>query len=194
MAPVSTQPVPSSMPVQVNDFYVDEKHGQQCELHLVNESSCRCPQSRSHRACHTARLRRMLVPILAVLLALGALLLVWWMSDIDLLDALFGDGNPLALGKRQSTTSSGSSFTNNKLYLIVIFVGLLLVVIAGIMLSFWCLREPPLLPVLPVCLLWRPCNLQLAWSALGAVCVPPASRRCKDHVSPRSLFLVKFIW
>ncbi|KAL4062446.1 hypothetical protein V8B97DRAFT_1859026, partial [Scleroderma yunnanense] len=139
MAPVSTQPIPSAMPAQFGDVYYDEeKHTQQCERHFVNTSSCGCSQPRSHHACHKARLRKMLGPIVLVVLALVGILLVWCMSDMDILEAIFaGDGNPLqALGKRQSS----SSFTQNKLYLIIIFVGLLLVVIAAIMLSFWCCK------------------------------------------------------
>lgn len=114
MAPVCTQPTASAMPAQFcGSYYDDEKYAQQCEQHFVSDSACGCSQTRSHRACHKARLRKMLGPIVLVLLALVTILVVWCMSDMGILEAIFaGDGNPLhALGKRQS---SSSSFTNNK--------------------------------------------------------------------------------
>lgn len=118
MAPVCTQPAANAMPAQFCDsyHYDDEKHHpQQCDQHLVSDASCRCSQSRSHRACHKARLRKMLAPVALVFLALIALMLVWCMWDMDIAEAIFGgDGNPLyALGKRQSS-STESSFTKNK--------------------------------------------------------------------------------
>ncbi|KIN99218.1 hypothetical protein M404DRAFT_1004895 [Pisolithus tinctorius Marx 270] len=151
MIPVLQQPTASAMPAHFNDslYPSDEKcggaHAFRCQIDYYNyvdesQAPCRCSQARSHRTCHKARLRKMLGPILLTLLVLGGIILVWCMTDMDLFGAVFGgDGDPLSLVKRQSS-SSGSSFTNNKLYLIVIFVGLFLVVIAAIMLSFWCCR------------------------------------------------------
>ncbi|KAI6116646.1 hypothetical protein EDD16DRAFT_1048682 [Pisolithus croceorrhizus] len=153
MTPVLQQPTASLMPVQFSGspYPSDEKcggkHTSQCQIDYYNyvdesqQAHCQCSQARSHRACHKARLRKMLGPILLVLLVLGAVILVWCMTDTDLFETVLGgDGDPLSLFKRQSTSSSGSSFTKNKLYLIVIFVGLLLVVAAAIMLSFWCCK------------------------------------------------------
>ncbi|KAI5999163.1 hypothetical protein EDD15DRAFT_137571 [Pisolithus albus] len=140
------QPTASLMPAQFSDSLSDEKcngnHASQCQIDYYNyadesQARCRCSQSqaRSHRACHTARLRKMLGPILLALLVLGAVILVGCMTHANFFEAVLGgDGNPLSLVKRQS------SFTSNKLYLIIIFVGLLLVVVAAIMLSFWCCR------------------------------------------------------
>ncbi|KAJ7279475.1 hypothetical protein C8J57DRAFT_1221142 [Mycena rebaudengoi] len=48
-----------------------------------------------------------------------------------------------------------SDFTKRKLYLIVIFVGLVVVLILGVMLSAWRIREPMLLPMLPLRVLRR---------------------------------------
>ncbi|KAI6023480.1 hypothetical protein EDC04DRAFT_288789 [Pisolithus marmoratus] len=152
MIPVLQQPTASLMPAQFNDssYLPDEKcsgmHASHCQIDYYNyvdeaQTRCRCSQAPSHRACHQARLRKMLGPILLMLLALGAVILVWCMADVGLFEAVLGgDGDPLSMVKRQSSTSSGSTFTQNKLYLIVIFVGLFLVVIAAIMLSFWCCR------------------------------------------------------
>ncbi|KAG2066639.1 hypothetical protein BDR04DRAFT_1106457, partial [Suillus decipiens] len=57
----------------------------------------------------------------------------------DLLGALgLTHGHGVSLDRRQMTMRSSSSFTNKKLYLIIIFVGLLLVLLVAIMLSFWC--------------------------------------------------------
>lgn len=146
MTPVLQQPTASLMPAQFSDSLSDEKcggnHTSQCQIDYYNyadesQARCRCSQAqvRSHRACHTARLRKMLGPILLVLLVLGAVILVGCMTHANFFETVLGgDGDPLSLVKRQS------SFTSNKLYLIIIFVGLLLVVVAAIMLSFWCCR------------------------------------------------------
>ncbi|KAF8839234.1 hypothetical protein BDN67DRAFT_970375, partial [Paxillus ammoniavirescens] len=79
----------------------------------------------------------MLLPVALSLLAVGAMLVISCATDINLLDLIgVGGDSGSILGKRQTS----SSFTNNKLYLIIIFVGLLLVLVAGIMLSFWCCK------------------------------------------------------
>lgn len=151
MTPVLQQPTASLMPAQFSDSPYpssDEKcsgnHASQCQIDYYNnnyadesQARCRCSQAqaRSHRACHKARLRKMLGPILLILLVLGAVILIGCMTHSDLFETVLGgDGDPLSLVKRQS------SFTSNKLYLIIIFVGLLLVVVAAIMLSFWCCK------------------------------------------------------
>ncbi|KIJ19622.1 hypothetical protein PAXINDRAFT_166726 [Paxillus involutus ATCC 200175] len=139
MAPVSTQPIPSLMNVYTVSSFGDEKHPQQCQVHYDSEQPCGCADSSSHRACHKARLRKMLLPVALSLLAVGAMLVISCATDINLLDLIgLGGDSGSVLGKRQ--TSSSSSFTNNKLYLIIIFVGLLLVLVAGVMLSFWCCK------------------------------------------------------
>ena len=164
MTPVSTQPLPNSMSAYSVELHDDEKSANQCQIHLGSKGQCSCTADSHparHRACHQARLRRLLLPIALLLLAVGATLVISCVSDIDLFDLvnLGADVSGSPLGKRQST---GSSFTENKCkfiskcttivvvvikwlsgaidYLIVIFVGLFLVLIAGIMLSFWCCR------------------------------------------------------
>ncbi|KAF9221177.1 hypothetical protein BS17DRAFT_786019 [Gyrodon lividus] len=139
MALVSTQPIPSLMSVYSVDSFSSEKRSQQCQIHYDSEQTCQCADSGSHRACHKARLRKMLLPIALSLLAVGAMLVISCTTDIDLLDLIGvgADGSGVSLGKRQTTSSS---FTENKLYLIIIFVGLLLVLIAAVMLSFWCCK------------------------------------------------------
>ncbi|KAJ6632309.1 hypothetical protein B0H10DRAFT_1976909 [Mycena sp. CBHHK59/15] len=107
-------------------------------------SSPASSSSLSHKPCHNGRLRRLLVPFLIALLTL---------SGLVALSCLFGDGSGtgptdiiegLLHVKRASdgSVSSGneSSFTKHKLYLIVIFVGLLVVLILGVMLSAWCCK------------------------------------------------------
>ncbi|KAJ7070390.1 hypothetical protein B0H15DRAFT_114745 [Mycena belliarum] len=95
----------------------------------------------SHKPCHNGRLRRMLVPALLAFLAL---------SVLGALFCVFGEGmadpNELVEGLFQvkravdGSGSSESDFTKRKLYLIVIFVGLLVVVILAVMLSAWCCK------------------------------------------------------
>ncbi|KAJ8579426.1 hypothetical protein M405DRAFT_835832 [Rhizopogon salebrosus TDB-379] len=141
MSPIACQPATSTMDVY-GPFTTDEKSSRPCQHDEHNMNfPCECPSS-SHRACHKARLRRVILPIALSLLSVGALLLISYCSEIgDLLGLLgFGHGHGISLGKRQTTTSSSSSFTSNKLYLIIIFVGLFLVLIASIMLSFWCCK------------------------------------------------------
>ncbi|KIL00151.1 hypothetical protein PAXRUDRAFT_329817 [Paxillus rubicundulus Ve08.2h10] len=121
MAPVSTQPIPSLMNVYTVGPFGDAKLPQQCQVHYDSEQPCGCADSSSHRACHKARLRKMLLPVALSLLAIGGMLVVSCATDINLLDliGLGGDSGSL-LGKRETS----SSFTNNKLYLIIIFVHL----------------------------------------------------------------------
>ncbi|KAG8215679.1 hypothetical protein J3R82DRAFT_7553, partial [Butyriboletus roseoflavus] len=144
MGPVSTQPLPSSMNAYSVELCNDEKSSNQCQIHLSSERQCGCSSADSdparHRACHQARLQRLLAPIALLLLAVGATLAISCVSDIDLYDliSLGADVSGSPLGKRQ--TSSQSSFTQNKLYLIIIFVGLAVVLIMGIMLSYWCCK------------------------------------------------------
>jgi len=142
MTPVSTQPLPNSMNAYSVESRNDEKSANQCQIHLGSKGQCSCAADSNpghHRACHQARLRRLLLPVALLLLAVGATLVISCVHDIDLFDLvnLGADVSGSPLGKRQSTESS---FTQNKYYLIVVFVGLFLVLIAGIMLSFWCCR------------------------------------------------------
>ncbi|KAI6162659.1 hypothetical protein EDD17DRAFT_1574017, partial [Pisolithus thermaeus] len=84
----------------------------------------------------------MLGPILLVLLVLGAVILVWCMADTDLFETILGgDGDPVFLIDCESVVSDGFDCCPSRVvYLIVIFVGLLLVVAAAIVLSFWCCK------------------------------------------------------
>jgi len=129
MAPVSTQPLPSSM----DAYSVDEKSTTQCQIHLGPEGQCSCAADSNparHRACHQAMLRRLLLPVALLLLAVGATLVISCVSDIDLYDLVnLGAGvSGSPLGKRQSTSSGESSFTEDKRefisrYMAVVFFG-----------------------------------------------------------------------
>ncbi|KZT30074.1 hypothetical protein NEOLEDRAFT_306479 [Neolentinus lepideus HHB14362 ss-1] len=98
--------------------------------------------------------------------------------------------NPYTLGRRSPHTCLD--------YLIIVFVGLFLVVLASIMLSFWCcrgthrshvtcnilrrprfrlLRESVVLPMLSLRLLWWPWLLGMHW--LRTLC-----RRCRKRLIP----------
>lgn len=113
MSPISTQPTTSIMDVY-GPFTTDEKRSP-CQHDDHTNFPCEGPSS-SHRACHKARLRRIILPIALSLLSVGALLVVSYCSEVgDLLGVLgLGNGHGLSLDKRQTTTSSSSSFTSNK--------------------------------------------------------------------------------
>lgn len=118
MPPVSTQPLPSSMNAYDGKLCNDEKSSNQCHLHLDSKEQCSCAADSDpahHRACHQARLRRLLLPIALLFLALGATLVISCVSNIDLFDLvnLGADMSGSPLGKR-STSSGQSSFTQNK--------------------------------------------------------------------------------
>lgn len=135
----ATKPQPASKTSM--DLYnayhhpIDEKHSQQHQ----HDSGCQHQHglesnSPSHRGCHSTRLRQLVVP--ASLIALAFIAFMAWVSydSMSMGDTLGG------LVKRQYAQQEESGFVRNKLYLIVIFVGLFLVLVAGIMLSAWCCK------------------------------------------------------
>jgi len=127
--------------LETMDLYrlVDEKRGVQQEQghHCCQEEEC--SQSAHQSRCHRSRLRRVLLPALAAFLTLSFLMALSCMYDVGALFGLGADG--LTRRSTGATTSSNSGpFVNHKLYLIVIFVGLLVVIILGIMLSAWCCK------------------------------------------------------
>ncbi|KAG6372476.1 hypothetical protein JVT61DRAFT_7577 [Boletus reticuloceps] len=157
------------------ELYNDEKSANQCQIHMESKTQCCCGSESNpsrHRACHQARLRRFLLPIALLLLGVGATVLISCIYDIDPFDLVsMGGGNPL--GKRQTTSGGQSSFTQHKLYLIIVFVGLALVLVAGIMLSFWCCKGKVHLRTRSVAHVTcaRAVVELFAWSALDADCV-----------------------
>jgi len=101
-----------------------------------------------HKHCHNGRLRRILFPALIAIVALSGLVALFCFlgghmaEPGEIIEGLFHvkrvvDGGGGA-GSGNGTT--GSAFTKHKLYLIVVFVGLLVVFILGVMLSAWCCR------------------------------------------------------
>ncbi|CEL57446.1 hypothetical protein RSOLAG1IB_02185 [Rhizoctonia solani AG-1 IB] len=87
----------------------------------------------SKNKCHAHRLK-VLLPALLALLTLASLAVWFWCSE-GMSDLATDVGS--TLWKRQSQESS---FVKNKLYLIVIFVGLFLCLVLGILLSAWCCK------------------------------------------------------
>ncbi|KAJ7214262.1 hypothetical protein B0H12DRAFT_1155563 [Mycena haematopus] len=90
-----------------------------------------------HAHCHNGRLRRILLP---ALIAMARSPASSRFSTSEIIEGLFHVRRALDGGTGSGSGSTGSSFTKHKLYLIVIFVGLLAVVILGIMLSAWCCK------------------------------------------------------
>ncbi|THU90631.1 hypothetical protein K435DRAFT_255147 [Dendrothele bispora CBS 962.96] len=134
------------------DFPIDEKRSQQqcqqgeCGHHHDGLHDSLSPHH-NHKRCHASRLRRFLLPLTISLLSLGAVLAFSCVYDMmGLLGYDSGsEGDGGFLMKRQSNGSTGSgngdnTFIDRKYYLIVIFVGLVIVVILGICLSAWCCR------------------------------------------------------
>ncbi|KAK0502880.1 hypothetical protein EDD18DRAFT_1135485 [Armillaria luteobubalina] len=114
--PVTSQPRPEVMDVyNLPASFADEEANAPC-----------------HRHCHIARLRQLLIPVVLAFLALVGVLLL---SPFDITS-----GHSLFSRAVDGTTGNNGSFVDNKLYLIVVFVGLLVVVILGICLSFWCCK------------------------------------------------------
>lgn len=118
MAPVSTQPLSSSMSAHSVELCNGEKSANQCHFHLASKGQCACAAdstSARQRACHT-RLRKLLFPIALFLLAVGGTLVISCVYDIDLFDLvnLGADMSGSPLGKRQSVTNGQSTFTRQK--------------------------------------------------------------------------------
>ncbi|KAM5545748.1 hypothetical protein V8D89_000786 [Ganoderma adspersum] len=124
-----------------------EEYGRQyAHLHDTESRHCRCKSRR----------RRIVLSI-----ALVFFIAMFLVGVVGLWDATFNDSSLLKgtlgltadgsenswtvlgdLMKRQSdgTTGSSSTFVSHKYYLIIVFVGLVLVVLAAICLSAWCCR------------------------------------------------------
>ncbi|PPQ80013.1 hypothetical protein CVT24_003848 [Panaeolus cyanescens] len=109
-----------------------------------------------HRRCHTSTLRRIVLPVAALIVgfliiagagcAMGGMSMMGSsteMGDADVKSTGEGGWNLVSIfGRAVADGANGNdnTFVNRKLYLIIIFVGLVLVVIAGIMLSAWCCK------------------------------------------------------
>ncbi|KAF8068085.1 hypothetical protein FPV67DRAFT_1171587 [Lyophyllum atratum] len=112
----------------------------QCSQCRGQDSSCQddeCSMSAHQSRCHSSRLRHVLLPALAALLTLSLLLAL---SCTNGAGALFGVDGLTKRATGDATGGNGGTFTQNKLYLIVVFVGLFVVILLGIMLSAWCCR------------------------------------------------------
>ncbi|KAF9037016.1 hypothetical protein BDZ89DRAFT_1061713 [Hymenopellis radicata] len=132
--PTVSQPTTTSMDVY---HFEDEKHA--VRQHNNACSSCELEaNSPCHKRCHAVRMLRFLIPLLVVFLGLLALLGLSCYVRFDPFG--FMDGTAIFSRAVDDGTNSGNSFTDNKLYLIVIFVGLFVVLILGICLSAWCCK------------------------------------------------------
>ncbi|KAF9481496.1 hypothetical protein BDN70DRAFT_876289 [Pholiota conissans] len=93
-----------------------------------------------HHRCHNGRLRRFLVPFLIAFLIIGGLVAYGCATGHGAVDG-WGLESLMSRAVGDSTTNNGSgTFVDRKLYLIVVFVGLFVVLILAIMLSAWCCR------------------------------------------------------
>ncbi|KAF8575655.1 hypothetical protein K439DRAFT_1664956 [Ramaria rubella] len=91
-----------------------------------------------HRDIHQSRLRRLVISSTILLITA---LTVLFLEFNETESGVIGEGEGLlrrAIGTNNTGNSSG--FVKNKLYLIVVIVGLFIVLVAAIALSFWCCR------------------------------------------------------
>ncbi|KAJ7443576.1 hypothetical protein FB451DRAFT_1568660, partial [Mycena latifolia] len=123
----------------------------------------------SHKACHNGRLRRILMPAMISLVALAGFIAEIVGGLFQVKRAGTGDGS--------GSTDSESAFTKHKLYLIVIFVGLLVVLILGVMLSAWCCKGAFENPCCCPCYLCACCGGLGVWSASDVACARRAWSR-----------------
>ncbi|KIM71215.1 hypothetical protein PILCRDRAFT_758934 [Piloderma croceum F 1598] len=143
--PNTTTPHVSRQPISLSsmDLYCDEKRPSPPSY---ASHDCECTNG-PHHECHKSRRRQFLV-IVSLIFSITAIgiILISCIHDLATLGVFGGDDGVLGLAKRAlgardtSGTDSGSSFVNNKLYLIVVLVGLFLVLVFAIMLSAWCCR------------------------------------------------------
>jgi len=145
---ITTQPNALSMDLY-NEY--DEKHTpartrnpcQTLSRSFQDCADCTDSPSQCHNGCHKSRLHRLLIPAILLLISITAVISLSCLYDSSILGIFGPDDGILGLGKRaltNGTNSGGSTFVNNKLYLIIIFVGLLVVIILAIMLSAWCCK------------------------------------------------------
>jgi len=147
---VTSQPSPlSSMDLYNEQLYHDEKHPhllayiqghRRTSCTFQDCAECAGASSQYHNTCHKSRLRRLLIPAILSLLTIAAIIFLSCLNDMT---ALGGFDGMLGMGKRDTsgTNNGNSTLVDNKLYLIIIFAGLLFVIILAIMLSAWCCRE-----------------------------------------------------
>lgn len=150
---VTSQPFAINAPVAAVWERSDEKgcsrehySHQYADLHDTESRRCRCKRKR-------ARLILLSIAfVFCVIVSLVGALGLWdatfndssWLKGALGLTVDGGENSWTALSdlmKRQSNGTTGSNtFVNHKYYLIIIFVGLFLVVLAAICLSAWCCR------------------------------------------------------
>ncbi|KAF8344632.1 hypothetical protein F5887DRAFT_256443 [Amanita rubescens] len=148
-----SQPLAIDAPRMCCSRIDDEKYTQHChhyEPASLDDGPALYDVHHFHGNCHQWRLRRVLIPVLLGLLA--AFLLLCAISAVRITYFAGMDGgdegwlgmldNGFKIMKRAVVETSGNSgsFVHNKLYLIIIFVGIAVVVILGISLTFWCCR------------------------------------------------------
>ncbi|KAF8989447.1 hypothetical protein BDQ17DRAFT_462913 [Cyathus striatus] len=158
------------MQIQPYDQYQLLEKSSLAHSHQCQDSQCQQNDSdipHQHPKCHSTRRSRFLLHLLAITTLLFGVLAVTCFVHASSIDwsALFTwDGMGEGLVRRAADGTTDGAFTNRKLYLIIVFVGLFVVVILGIMLSAWCCRgsfENPL-----CC----PCYLCACCGGLGKPC------------------------
>jgi len=123
-----------------NAYHISLGEKRPVHQHIQGDGCESCEaQNSCRKRCHNSRFRRMLLPAAALLLTLVALMAVSCFTDLNFFD-LGGDTLLKRATGDNSSNGTESTFTKNKLYLIVIFVGLLVVIILAVMLSAWCCK------------------------------------------------------
>ncbi|KAJ7782236.1 hypothetical protein DFH07DRAFT_317812 [Mycena maculata] len=151
--------IPISIPVAKQpamDLYSDHAHAhvhadEKVHAHThAHEDDARWSTPHDHRSapshnpCHNSRLRRLLLPALIALTLLAGLVALFCVLDDPfgmngIVEGLLHVKRAVT-GDDSGSGSTESAFTKHKLYLIVVFVGLLVVLVLAVMLSAWCCR------------------------------------------------------
>jgi len=148
--PNTTTPHVNRQPISLSsmDLYCDFEHEEKRPSPPSYAShDCECTNG-PHHECHKSRRRQWLITVSLIFsITAIAIILISCIHDLASLGVFGADDGVLGLAKRAlgardtSGTDNGSSFVNNKLYLIIVFVGLFLVLVFAIMLSAWCCRS-----------------------------------------------------
>ncbi|KAJ6535055.1 hypothetical protein B0H19DRAFT_1184817 [Mycena capillaripes] len=149
------------------------------------------PNSTGHKHCHNGSLKRILFPALMAIVALcGIFALFCFLGDGladpgEMIEGLFHVKRAVD-GGSGSGSGTESAFTKHKLYLIVVFVGLVVVVILGVMLSAWCCRGAFENPCCCPCYLCACCGGLGTQSILPDLCITriltPSTTACLECI------------
>jgi len=140
---MNTTPITSQPTAQLRSMDLGDEKRSPYFAHShphIHDSGCEQSDLYSHRTCHKSRRRRLVIHALLTLSALASIIAISCWNDIQTLNIFGSDDGLQGIGKRAVGNSNGSTLVDKKYYLIIVFVGLVLVLIAGLCLSAWCCK------------------------------------------------------